>query len=1122
VHCTECHHEQAAAARFCKHCGAESRPACAGCGASLSAAARFCTHCGLEAAAASAPGIGPLDAAAPAEREQGERRQITVAFCDLVGSTELSRRLGLEEFSELLAAYQEACSQATKLFDGHVAQFLGDGVLVYFGYPQAHEDDAERAVRAALAIQTSLRELSKTRADGAASIDARIGVHSGLAVVGGVGDDGRSSPLALGETTTLAARIQQSAPAGAVVVSDATLRLVSGLFVTRRLDAVELEGTDTTSGVHCVERASGVRGLLLDPERVAPIVGREQELDQFRDRWDQVLEGRGQVFSIVGEAGIGKSRLLHACRKRLEGSPHTSFEIGCSPYFAGSAFQPLIDLYERGFDFREEESPEQQLAKLVTGLSRIPGLELAEVIPYLGALLDLPASEAHPLPHMSPEVQRDKTIGALLLPPLAIEAQQPVVVWCEDLHWCDPSTLELLGRLVDQTPTRRLMLVLTHRPDFEAPWSLGRSYLSQLSLTRLSQRDTREVIAMAANWRRLPEPLIEQIAARADGVPLFAEELARSVVDSGLVVERDGRFEFHGRLADIEIPTTLQGSLMSRLDRLSAAKRVAQLAAVLGREFSYSLIEAVADIDVPTLRSGLAQLVANEILYQRGTPPDSLFTFKHALLQDTAYESLLKSRRRELHARAASSLVERFPERAATEPQVLARHCELGGLASEAISHYERAGRQALARLAEQEAVDCFGNALEQLDTLPESEERDLRELALRLGLSGPLASLRGYGAPESTDSCTRIEELCERIAPGATRLPALVGLAVYHQLRGDIPRAARFAAQLLEVAEPLGIVPLQVAANTILGASAITSRTIPEACARLERALKLARDAKLPDPVNVYETDLRFIVSSIQSIAMVLAGRPEAGRRALNESLRRADAVDHLYTRVSALSGAATTCYFLDDAKGAARFAERSLHMLRGLGFHQPESQALVFGGWARTCCGERDGIDDIESGIELATSKGALGGIAQLHLTAAEALGRIGDLSRAHHFLDRAQRIIDETGERTAFEPQLPMFRANLILDSKSGTLEAAEELIRESIDRWEAYQSPWMELRSTILLGRVALESGGAGDARVRLERLLARIEAGEEAPRLRLARALLSRLRKPTQPGRLARG
>jgi class 3 adenylate cyclase len=607
-------------------------------------------------------------------------------FCDLVGSTGLARRLDPEELREIIAGYQELCRAAVKRFDGHVAQYLGDGVLAYFGFPHAHEDDAERAVRAALHLHASLAH--STERPGALPVTARVGIHTGLVVVGDLGEGSQQQPLALGETVTIASRLQGIAQPGEVVISHTTLGLAPGLFVTRDLGTPALKGVNDPIRVHAVDRALGMGSRLRSSARLTEIAGREFELGQLRDRWRQVCEGRGQVVAISGEAGIGKSRLVLVLREELAEVSHTWLETRCAPYTSGSALQPVVDLLQATLDFQASETPTERLAKLETGLAQLPGIELDEVVPYLIPLLGLPVSDRHPLPDLGPEVQREKTLQALIAPFLAVVSQQPPLIVFEDLHWADSSTIELIGRLIDQTPTLPLMVVMTFRPNFHPPWPFARSYICPLAVTRLGEEQTRSLVLSAAGEGRLPARIVEEIVARADGVPLFAEELARSVLDSGMVVEQDGRAEFRGSISDLTIPTTLQGSLMARLDRLSAAKSVAQIAATLGREFPYALIEAVADLDVAMLRSGLSQLVEAEIVFQRGSPPESHYTFEHALIQDTAYESQLKSRRKELHANVVRVLEERFADRVDAEPEVIARHCVEGGLAAEAIQYY--------------------------------------------------------------------------------------------------------------------------------------------------------------------------------------------------------------------------------------------------------------------------------------------------------------------------------------------------------------------------------------------------------------------------------------------------
>jgi hypothetical protein len=944
---------------------------------------------------------------------------------------------------------------------------------------------------------------------GVPEIAARIGIHTGLVVMSEMGDQARQ-PMALGDTINVASRLEGVAEPGSVVISQTTLALVPGLFVTREIGTPDLKGVSAPTVVHVVEGAAGVSGSLHVAQKFTPLAGRDLELGQFEDRWEQVEEGRGQVVAIAGEAGRGKSRLVVALRQQRGSSPHTWLEIRCSPYTSGSAFQPVIELYQRGFGFADEDSPEGKLEKLEAGLSGVPGLELADVVPYIAALFALPVSDRFPLPQMSPELRREKTLRALLAPFLAVEALQPVVLACEDLHWSDPSTLELLGRMIEQVPTLRALLVMTYRPNFEPPWPLARSYVHPITLSRLSRRHTREIIE-AASGGRLPERVLGEVVARADGVPLFAEELARSVIDSGMVVESAGRYEFRGRISDLAIPSTLQGSLMARLDRLSAAKQVAQLAATLGREFPYPLIEAVAELDVPTLRSGLAQLVDAEVLYQLGSPPDSNYTFKHALLQDTAYESQLKSRRRELHARVVEIVEERFPQQIVAEPERIARHCAEGGLVAKAITYYQQAGEQGLSRLANAEAVEYFGRALEELGTLPANDERHQQEAALRLALLGPLTTMRGYEDGEVLACSARVEELCEAIGSGPQQLAALVGLAVYHTQRGDLPKASRHAEALLRIAEPLGIAPLEVAGHMIVGSAAITASPIPRAVEHLAKGIEIAHAAELPPPSAAYDMDVLAIAYASQAIALILNAQPERGLEAMEAGLQRAAKLGHVYTTASVQLNSAIGSYFIDDADRVRRYADACLDTVGGLDFHTPEATAHVFRGWARAVGGDVEGgVVETEDGLARTEASGAMGGIVQLYLTGTDTMLSAHRFERAFELLERAAITIERTEERTAFEPQLPMFRAALLMASGEGTDDEIEALLLDSIERWRAFESTWMELRSVLLLGRHALVTGRKADARTRLADLYASFPEGFQLKRLLEAKALLEQL------------
>ena len=679
-----------------------------------------------------------------------ERRQLTVLFCDLVDSTVLASQLDPEELREVVRAYQEACAKVIARFEGYIAQYLGDGLLVYFGYPLAHEDDAQRAVRAGLGIVEALGQLNtRLTQERGVHLAVRLGCHTGLVVVGEVGGGTRQEQLALGETPNLAARLQGMAAPNTLVISAATLQLLGGFFTSQSLGPSLLKGLAQPVEVYQVLHESMARSRLeaVGSTGLTPLVGREQEVALLRERWAQVKEGLGQVVLLSGEAGIGKSRLVQVLKEQVATEPQAWLTpCQCSPYYQNTALYPLIDLLERVvLRFDREESPQQKLRKLEGHLVQY-GFPLEEAVPLHASLLSIPLTADYAPLTMSPEQQKQKTLQALLTTLLRIAAQQPVLFVMEDLHWVDPSTLEFLSLLVDQGPTARVLALFTFRPDFSPPWT-GRSHLTQVTLPRLPRRQAAEMAGRVAHSKTLPAEVMEQVVARTDGVPLFVEELTKMVLESGLLQEHEERYELTGPLPPLAIPATLHDSLMARLDRLATVKALAQLGATLGREFSYALLRAVSPWDEETLHRGLHQLVAAELLYQRGLPPQATYLFKHALIQDAAYQSLLKSTRQQYHQRIAQVLVDRFPEICETQPELVAQHYTAAGCTEQAVVYWQRAGQQASDRSAYVEAISHLTTGIELLTTLPETPEHTQQALTLHIALGAALQMTQRAGS---------------------------------------------------------------------------------------------------------------------------------------------------------------------------------------------------------------------------------------------------------------------------------------------------------------------------------------------------------------------------------------
>src|SRR5262245_50069156 len=696
-------------------------------------------------------GQTPQRAPAPSvpHTPEAERRQLTVMFCDLVDSTALARQLDPEDYREVVHAYQATCATVIQRFDGTVAQYLGDGLLVYFGHPQAHEDDAQRAVRAGLGMLDALAPLQvRLAAEKGLHLAVRLGIHTGLVVVGAVGTGGRQEQLALGDTPNVAARLQGLAAPDTVIVSDATWRLVQGYFAGHDLGLQTLKGVETPVQAYRVLGTSGAQSRLdvVSPRGLTPLVGREAELALLRARWAQARDGLGQVVVLSGEAGIGKSRIVQVLHEHVATEPHVRAEWRCSSYAQQSPLHPVIAHLHRLLRWRPDDAPTEKLRTLEETLVAY-GFALPETVPLFAALLSLPLPECYAPLSLTPQRQRQKTLEAVLAWLLAEATRQPVLFIVEDLHWIDPSTLEFLTIFLDRGPTARILTLLTCRPEFRPPWGF-RAHLTQLTLNRLPRPQVPQMIGRITGGKALPLEVVEQIVAKTDGVPLFVEELTKMVLESGLLREEEERYALTGPLPPLAIPTTLHDSLMARLDRLATVKDVAQLGATIGRTFAYELLQAVSLLDAATLQYSLRQLVEAELVYQRGVPPQATYTFKHALIQDAAYQSLLRSTRQQYHQHLAQVLAEQFPEMAETQPELLAHHYTEAGLSAQAIPYWQRAGERALQRSANLEAISHLTRGLEVLGTLPETPARLHQELDLQVALGTALRATKGNAAP--------------------------------------------------------------------------------------------------------------------------------------------------------------------------------------------------------------------------------------------------------------------------------------------------------------------------------------------------------------------------------------
>ena len=665
----------------------------------------------------------------------------------------------------MVREYQRVCAEVIQRYEGHIAQLLGDGLLVYFGYPRAHEDDAQpsrpyrvRHYQALGALNTRLEQ------DKGIELAVRLGIHTGLVMVGEMGGGGRQEQLAMGEMPNVAALLQGLAEPNTVAMSAATYHLVHGYFECQALGEQTLRGVTEPIAVYCVLRESGAQSRLevAATRGLTPLVGREQEVALLLERWHQVKAGQGQVILLSGEGGIGKSRLVQVLKDYVTSEAHTRWECRGSLYYQNSALYPIIDLFQRALHWRQDAPPDERLEKLEHLLSQYR-LPLEESVPLFAPLLSLPIPDGrYPPLHLSPQRHRQKTLESIVAVLMELSERRPVLFILEDLHWTDPTTLEFLALLLDQIPTAPLCALLTCRPTFQLSWS-HRSYLTEMTVNRLSRDQIENMAEWVAGEKRLPSEVLEQIIEKTDGVPLFVEEMTKAVLESGCLKETNEHYALIDAFPALAIPATLQDSLMARLDRLMTAKVIAQLGAVIGRRFSYELLQAVSQLDEATLQRELSRLVEAELLYQRGLPPQATYTFKHALVVDSAYQSLLKSTRQQYHRRIAQVLEEQFPETAEMQPELLAHHYRETGLSEKAVHYWQHAGQRAIQRSAHAEAIHHLTQGLALLTTLPETPARVLQELPLLVALGTVLIAAKGFAAPEVEPVYTRAYALCQQ-----------------------------------------------------------------------------------------------------------------------------------------------------------------------------------------------------------------------------------------------------------------------------------------------------------------------------------------------------------------------
>jgi class 3 adenylate cyclase/predicted ATPase len=1057
----------------------------------------------LETIEKNAPAVAVAAPAAPLPLDTAERRQVTVMFADLVGSTALSARMDPEDLREVFSAYQKCVAETVRRFDGFVAKYMGDGVLVYFGYPQAHEDDAERAVRAGLELIAAVAGLN-TRT----SLQTRVGIATGVVVVGELIGSGEAQERGIvGETPNFAARLQGIAEPNMVVIADDTQRLLGNLFELQDLGAKELKGIAGSVRVWAAVRASSVESRFeaLHASGLTALIGREEESELLLRRWARAMNGEGQVVLLSGEPGIGKSRLTAALLEHLATKPHTRLRYFCSPQHIDSALYPIISQMERAARLARVDTLQAKLDKLDAMLAQTS--TSAHDAALFADMLSLANDGRYPMLELAPEERRQRTLAALIAQIGALTRQNPVLMIFEDVHWTDPTSLEVLDLVVERIRTLRALLIVTFRPEFEPPW-IGQPHVTVLTINRLTERDIGAMIDHVVGNKLLPANIRQDIIERTDGIPLFVEEMTKAVLEA---VGEGAAAHVATAVPSpaLTIPASLHASLMARLDRLGPAKEIAQIGAAIGREFAHALLAAVVYAPERELTLALDRLIAAGLLFRQGVRPHAHYLFKHALVQDAAYSTLLRAPRQNIHARIAKVLEQQFPERASVEPELLARHLTEAGQVEAATSYWLKAGQRAAERSADEEAVRHLRRGLDILASLPDSQDRDRQELEFQLALGTPLAARHGYGTPPVGSVRDRAIALCEKLGDTQHLLPSLYGQYAYCIASGRIPKALEYAERCQTLATRTGDRVTRLIAHRAMGASLAAMGEFEAARAQLELFLALENAEKDRSLSVNYVTDPHTSGLGFLALTLWVLGYPNKAVAAREKAFEHALEANHANTSgwVSVYAGAQ-----LSALLGSLQDVRAYVENLNG----QPQGRMPVWAisigqimkGWAIAWAGQLDdGVALMQQGIETIEER------SRFHLPHYFSLfailqARAGNIQNSLNAINKAKELIAETGEYF-WDADVIRIEGELELLFGASTKEAEASLI-QALEIARKRQAKSFELRAATSLAGLWRGQGNLLDARNLLAPIYGWFTEGFDTLDLRQAKALLEQL------------
>jgi len=1051
----------------------------------------------------------PNVAAAGGHSMQSERRQLTVMICDLVGSTQLSQEFDPEELSTILTAYQHCCEKAIIDNHGTITRYMGDGIFAYFGFPQADEIDAERAIRAGLDI---VRNLQKIRPFGI-QLETRVGIATGIVVIGDlVGEGPGQVEAVVGEAPNLAARLEALAETDTVVIAESTRRLAEHSFEYDDLGTHSLKGfTEPMQawqvlGESRLGSRSEALGMAID---LTPMVDREDERELLRRRWEQARGGAGKAVLISGEPGIGKSRLLQSLREELASEHHVPMRCFCSPHYQNSTLHPAIEFLIRLLNFKPDDTPIEKLEKLEQGLV-LTGDDREIVAPLLADLLSIPTGNRYPPVKLQPQGRKLRVLEALEIQLMRTAALQPVLLIFEDLHWADPTTVELLDRLVEKIAKLPVLLILTYRPEFIPPWP-DYHHVSTLILNQLSQEDSSVMVECLTREKALPKELVKEILDKTDGNPLFIEELHKAIIQNNVLEDQGDRYALQAPVSSISVPSTLADSFMARLDKLNRVKDVAQTAAVIGRRFSYDLLVHVCGLSELTLAAALNQLAEAQIVYRHGTGKNASYYFKHALLQDAAYSSLLNRKRQALHAAVVEALEQHDPVAIRREPEVIAHHCTGAGLVDKAIDYWQKAGQRAFQKSGVLESIDHFEKGLDLLRKQSDSNERAGREIELLMSIGPALSAAKGFASPEVEAAYASAISLSRQVSGGQEDFSILRRLWVYHFIAGHLDQARDIAEQLMTLAASGDEIDRSVEAHRVLGQTLFYQGNFLEAREHLEKSVACYDPEKHRSGIYLYGNDSATVCRAYLGLVLWFLGYPEQAVAQCEKTLKMARELQHPFSLALALAFSAYVRQHLRDAKATALLATETITVSEEQGFPFWAHQEAILLGWALAEQGQvEEGMTRLCRGLEEYTKMGSGLACPWFLGLKAEVKLKVGDPDRALSIVDEAAQKSDEIGD-FSYLAEIYRLKGTITLaklgDKAAGDVEA---LYQESLAVARKQGARSWELRTATDLAILWQQQKRVQEARDLLRTIYDGFEEGFETHDLKRARDLLAEL------------